>query len=336
VAGDRVDITKPVAGDLVAAGGEVTVSADVAGDLIVTGGKVRLAGTAQQDALVTGGEVTLAGTINRSARFGGGKVTLEPGARINGNATFGAGELNVAGEVTGYLLAGGGRIYINGPIGGDVRLGGGDIELGPDARIKGNLLYRSRNELKRATGAQVLGSVKRLPSQKPMRAPEPVRGVGLLLWWCIGLGVLAAILLATLPAFTKRVSSTARERPGWSLLFGFIALVVIPIACIIALVTVIGIPVGVLTFLAYPILLLVGYVLAAVALGDMALTRIQPDRADERSRRIIAALVALLILGLLARVPVLGGWVGLLVLLLGVGALLQQFSRTSNSVPATA
>lgn len=332
VAGDRVQITQPIGGDLVAAGGEVTVSANVSGDLFATGGKVYVDGPVQQSALITGGEITLVSTVNRNARFAGGKIDVQPGARINGNATFGAGELRIAGEVGGYLLAGGGRIYINGPIDGDVRLAGGDIELGPKARIKGSLRYRSGNELKRAPGAEVIGEVQRLSPAAPV--PSPVLpALGALLVWCLGLGVVASILLASAPTLTERVSRAARGRLGECLLYGLIALVGIPVVAIVALVTVIGIPVGLLALLAYPILLLVGYVLAAVALGDMALSRMQPNRAGERNRRIIASVVALLLLGLLAQIPVLGAFLGLIVLVVGLGALLQQFRRTSAAVP---
>ncbi len=333
VAGERVEIAQPVAGDVMAAGRQVTVSANIAGNLLAAGADVQVSSPVHQDVLVTGGEISLASTIDRNARVAGGKVTLQRGARINGNATFAGGELNVAGDVAGHLLAGGGQIYIDGPVGGDVRVAGGDIELGPNARIKGNLRYRSRHELHRSPGAQVSGTVERLPWQEHARARAHVPIIGLLVW-SLGLGVVAAILLATMPVFTQRVSSTARTRFGWSLLLGLIAFACIPVALIIALVTVIGIPIALLALLLYPVLLLVGYVLAGVALGDAALRRLKPERAAERNGRIVAALVALLVLGLLARIPLLGGLIGLLALLVGLGALLQQARGTHTPLPA--
>lgn len=331
VAGDHIDITHPVPGDAFAAGSYVIVSAKVSGDLIATGGQVDVTSPVQQDALIAGGRISLASTINRNARVAGGDVTLQPGARINGNASLAGGNLNVAGAVTGYLMAGGGQIYLNGPVDGDVRVSGEDIKLGPNARIKGNLYYRSRHGLQRAAGAQIGGTVERLPWPEHKRTGAGAFILEILIW-SLGLGVVAAILLATLPTFTQRVSSAARTKPGWSLLLGIITFIAIPLMVIVALITVIGIPIGLLGALAYPILLVVGYVLAAVALGDVALSRMNPDRATERARRIVATFIALLILAILGRIPFLGGIICVLVLFLGVGALIRQMHRVRAPV----
>lgn len=329
-AGRRVIVVQPVTGDLLAAGRQVSVSASISGDAVATGADVQLAGPVQQNAFVAGGQVSLASTIGRNARIAGAKVTLQPQARINGNATLAGGEVDISGEVGGYLIAGGKLIRIDGPIGGDVRVAAKRIELGPNARIKGNLRYRSGSELKRDASAQIGGTVERLPWQGRThgRSRAPLTG---LLIWSLGLGVAAAILLATMPLFTQRVSSAARTRFGWSLLLGFIAFVCIPVALIVVLSTIIGIPVALLVLLAYPILLLLGYVLAGVALGDAGLRRIRPESLANRNTRIIAAVIALLILGLLARIPFLGGLIGFVTLLVGLGALLQGLRDTSRA-----
>ena len=331
VAGDHVDITHPVPGDAFAAGSYVIVSASVSGDLIATGGQVDVTSPVQMDAFIAGGRVSLASTINRNARVAGGDVTLQPGARINGNASLAGGTLNVAGAVTGYLMAGGGHIYLNGPVDGDVRLSGGDITLGPNARIKGNLYYRSPHGLKRAAGAQIAGAVERFPWPEHKPAGAGVFILKLVIW-SLGLAVVATALLATLPTFTQRVIDAARTKPGWSLLLGLITFIAVPLMVIVALITVIGIPIGLLGALAYPILLVVGYVLAAVALGDVALSRMNPNRATELARRIGATFIALLILALLGRIPFLGGIICVLALFLGVGALIQQVHRVRAPV----
>jgi hypothetical protein len=107
-------------------------------------------------------------------------------------------------------------------------------------------------------------------------------------------------------------------------LTGFIVLVCLPVAAIIALVTVIGIPAGLLALLSWPVLLLLGYVCAGVAVGDMALARLQPDRAQVLGGRIIAAVLALLALSLISRIPVAGGLISLVAMLAGSGAMLLQ------------
>jgi hypothetical protein len=323
MAGDQVEVTRATDGDVIAAGGRVTLNADVAGDALVAGRDLRLAGPVQQGVLAAGREVVFAGTITRNARAAGATIRLLPDARIGRNATLAGRELDLQGTVIGHLLAAGRRIYINGTIGGDAQLTGTVIELGPDARIGGSLRYRSPNELKRAASAQVGGAVERLPGtgrQSP-RGNVPIAGM---LVWSLGLGALAALLLVLVPAFAREVSDTIRNRLGMSLLAGLIALVCIPVALVIALIAIIGIPVGLMALLAYPALLLLGYVLAGVALGDFAHARFRTGHLPSHGSRIIAAVIALLVLGLLAAIPVLGGLLCLMFTLAGMGALLLQ------------
>jgi hypothetical protein len=75
------------------------------------------------------------------------------------------------------------------------------------------------------------------------------------------------------------------------------------------------------------VLLLAGYVTAAAAAGDWALARFKPAVATAVGWRVGAAVVAMLAIGLLGRVPVLGGLVFCVALLLGMGALLLQLQR---------
>jgi hypothetical protein len=115
-----------------------------------------------------------------------------------------------------------------------------------------------------------------------------------------------------------------RTRFAKSVLLGFVMLVCIPIAALLFFITIIGVPLGLLLIATYLTLLVVGYVTSGIALGEWTLMRLKFDRRDSRYWRIGAAALGVLIVGLLARVPWLGGWVVVLALLAGLGAIAQQ------------
>src|SRR4029079_3859487 len=96
-------------------------------------------------------------------------------------------------------------------------------------------------------------------------------------------------LAAALPHRYERMSRTLATRPGMSALAGFAVLVCLPVLAILLLVTIIGLPLGLLTLLAYPILLLIAYVSVAVMAGRMALARWKPDKQAHRGRADAAA-----------------------------------------------
>jgi cytoskeletal protein CcmA (bactofilin family) len=331
VAGGSLSVSKPVAGDLIAAGGNVDVDAAVAGDAIVAGGNLRLGGDVGQSVYAAAGQLRILGKVGRNVRVAGGQIEIGPNAQIAGNLTSGGGQVNLNGGVTGYVQVAGGRVVINGPVGGDVEAASGRLELGPNARIAGSLRYRSADEFKRDPAAQVSGGVERLAmpvgvATRMQRERSALHG-GASVAWTLGMMLLAAVLLAALPGFYEQVAQTLRTRPGISLLAGFALLVCTPVAAVILLVTVIGVPLGLLTIALYLALLPVAYVSAAIALGAWALSRWRADSASRIGWRIGAALLALLLIALLGAIPWLGSLVGFAALLAGLGALLLQLQR---------
>ncbi len=334
VAGCPVRIESRVAGDAFAAGCSVDIDAPVDGDVLAAGGNVRIAAPIGQTLYAAGGSLAVNAAIGRSARLAGGDVEIGPKAQVGGNVTVGGGKVRILGAVKGYVRAAGGEVRIDGPIDGDVIATAGTVELGPNARIAGKLRYASRNELARDAAAQVKDGVERLQFEGKWAAPErakhsfAARGGWI---WSIGLMIIAAVLVAALPAFSARVSAALRSRSGFSLLIGFVALVCIPAAALILLFTIIGLPLALLTIALYLALLLIGYVCVGIGAGDWALARLAPARASQLGWRIVAAVLGMLVLTLLARIPYLGGFVVLIALLLGLGALALQVGRT----PAT-
>ncbi len=331
VSGDTVAVSKAVAGDLIAAGGSVRVEGAIDGDAVVAGGNVRLEAPVGQGVYAAGGRVLVAGAVARNVRMAGGTVEIGPEAKIGGNVSIGGGEVRINGAIGGYLQAGGGSVYIDGPVGGNVEVGSASLELGPNARIAGRLRYASREELRRDPAAQVDGGIERFMPTTDWSVPADVhegvgRGAG---WvWSIGLLVFAAILATALPGVSARVGETVRTRWPLALLIGFIALVCIPVAALLVMITVIGLPLALAAIAVYLALLVVGYASAGVAVGAIALQRVQPDRKDRAGWRIAAAVLGMLAVTLLGRLPWVGGLVVFAALLLGVGALLFQLRRT--------
>ena len=334
VAGCPVSVVLPVAGDLLAAGCNVDVLAEVGGDVVAMGGNVRLAAPVKQGVYAAGGRVSIDAPVQRNVRIAGGRVELGPNANIAGNVTVGGGKVEIDGAIGGYLQVGAGSVRINGPVTGDVELGAGEVELGPNARIEGKLRYASGEEVRRDPAAQVRGGVERIERGERWPAAHRWRGGARhrLGWvWSVGLLAIAAILAAALPQFYGRVEETARTRWALSLLVGFVVLVCAPVAALIAAITVIGIPLALLTIALYLMLLLVGYVSAGIALGEIALRRWHVERAAKHGWRIAAAVLAMLVLSLLGRLPFVGGLITFAAMLMGIGALLLQ----ARPAPAT-
>jgi cytoskeletal protein CcmA (bactofilin family) len=318
-AGESPVVTRPVKGDLIAAGGELRISAPVGGDVLAAGGSLAIEGSLAEDLYAAGGEVRFDGALAGNARVAGGSVGIGRGARIDGNASVAGGRITVQGALGGYLHAAGGRVLIDGPVRGDVEVAAGELEIGPQARIEGGLRYRTREPLRMDPAAQVRGGVERVQTEG--YEPRHIRyALGAAFGaWLLGLMLLAALLAWLLPRQTARIVQATRQSFGWSLLVGFLALVALPPAIVILLVTLVGIPLAVVGLLAYLALLLVGYAAAGIALGNAALPRWQGT-----GRRALAAALGVLVINLFALVPWLGALLAFIALIVGMGAVLMS------------
>jgi len=337
IAGGSVTVSQPISGDLIATGGSIDVDAPITGDAVVAGGKLRVGVDVGGSVYAAAGQLTVNAKVGRNLRAAGGQAELGPKSEVVGNLSIAGGQVRLHGAVRGHVQAAGGRLLVDGPVGGDVLATTGQIELGPNARIAGKLRYRSGEQLKQDPAAQVAGGIEILlpafggggdrqgPVDRHDRPRALASGFG---WvWTIGLIVLASVLLAALPRFYANVTQTLSERPGMSLLLGFVLLVCTPFAALFAFITLIGIPLGLLLSALYLALLPVAYVSAGIGLGGWVLQRLRPDSATRLGWRIAAAAAALAVLAWVGWVPWLGWIIGFAALLAGLGALLMQTRR---------
>jgi hypothetical protein len=284
-----------------------------------------------------GAQVYVNAPIEGNARAAAGRIELGPDAAVAGDASFAGGQVIVRGAIKNNLHAAGGQVTIDGSVGGDASVAGGTLTLGPNARIAGKLKFRG-GELIRDPAAQVTGPVEhvrgRLHRHELTTGERFLRG-----WiWTLGLMLLAAIIAAALPGTSRRMAQELRDRPWMTPLLGFIALTAIPVAAVLLMITVIGIPLGLLAILGYVALLLVGYVWLSVVVGGMLLDRFSAGSAAHTASRVGAAALAMLALALLVRIPVIGALVTLAALVVGIGMIVAVVFRhtpqTNGSVPA--
>lgn len=287
--------------------------------------EVRIAGSSN----FIGGNVDIDEAVEGDLHAAAGNIRLD--APVSGRARLAGGNVVIRGAIRRDLKVAGGDVTLDGPVGGDVSVAAGTLRLGPNARIAGTLRFRG-GSLEQDDAAQIAGGIRHRASRE--RDPSPFGTVGR--WvWTAGLMLLAAILAATLPGPSERMMRSLQGEPWMAPLLGFLALTAVPVAAVLVMITIIGIPLGLLALLAYLALLLVGYVSAAVVVGGLLLGRVKAEAVGQATWRAGAAVLAILALALVARVPFLGSLVQFAALVLGVGLVIGLLFRRSEP-PATA
>ena len=303
------------------------------GETIRFGSKVEISEPTQGPLAIAAGHVVVSAPVEGNVRLAGGRIDVSE--TVNGDASLAGGSINVTGDVKGNLRAAGGHIVIDGPVGGSVSVAGGRFELGPNARIAGKVKFFG-GEMQRDPAAQVVGTVEH--RERAGHHHEYTMGERFLRgWvWTLGLMLLAAMIAGALPGPSQRMAQDLRERPWMTLLLGLIALTSIPIAAALIMITIIGIPIGIVAILVYAALLLIGYVWLSVVLGGLILERVNPQTAAVTAWRMGAAVLTMLAIALLVKVPFAGGLVKLAVLACGVGMIVAVIYRRTKPEPVAA
>ena len=341
VAGAEISIDSVTARDLFAAGGEILADGVAADDVTMAAGVLRLRGLDIETLTLAGGDVEIQGEVRDHLLAAGGRIELRKDSLVTGYALVAAGKLDLEGRIEGDLRAAGGRIRLAGIVTGDVDLAAGKITLSPTARVGGKLVYRSRSEVEIPPGAVVEGGVERRPVEGFAPSIWAVVGLGIGAWitWLLGLGLLGLPLHGAVPELVAGATRGLSMRPWPRLGLGFALLVALPVAANILLFTVVGIPLALLSYALFAILLAGALVVFAYWLGSrLARFFAWSYEGEGLFRRLLWTLLGLGLLGLVGIVPILGFLALLIALSLGLGAVgleLWRMTRPWRSAGAT-
>jgi cytoskeletal protein CcmA (bactofilin family) len=329
VAGGNVMFSGSVNGDLSAVGGTVNISGKVSQDIMVAGGNITLSGVSAQDVRIAGGNLSIDGVLSGELMAGGGQITVVSGSRIAKDSSIAGGSVNFNGYESGNLNIYGGSVYVGGTIEKNLTIKGAkNITIGSGAVIKGSLDYTSPNDAVIENGAQIVGTkvFHKVNTNKQVNKAGyfvSVLTFGLMIKF---LAILLAVFL--LWHFFRKdmvlLLTEASSHFGRELLRGFIFAVVTPVAVVLALITLIGAPVGGFAALIYAALMILAGPITVLVVASL----LKKGQTDLRWYHILlsAALVILVMF-----IPVIGWIAHLIVYLASLGALLNvlycRFSR---------
>jgi hypothetical protein len=263
--------------------------------VFVAGGDIEVAADEQADAvIVINGDARIAGTVNSL-------VVVDGTATVSGATVEGIAIVN------------------------------GTLELEAGTTVLGDI-GQLNSEIVEAEGVVKGGSVNDLTGE--------VAGFGafigaaaLAIWIGVGISTLVVgLLLAGLAARqTRSATALIRNEPGKTFLVGLLAVIVPPILAVLAMATIIGIPAGLgLLIVVWPLVAFVGYVVAAIWLGEWLLGR--REGAIPAERPYAAATVGLVVAFVIGLVP----FVSAVLSIFGLGAVVLAAWRTLRRTPDTA
>lgn len=330
--GNTVVVEGVVNGDLLVLAQDLEVRGNVKGDVVSLAKRTVISGTVEGRIFDCSRSMELDGELGHSLYSWGQSLRVERRAHV-GEGIVAGGDISIKGEVKRSATLYG-EVEISGSVGRDLTLAGGrlgSLVLTNTARVGGNLTARVRQlkDVHIADGASISG---KRDIQLYVRKNQFTRARFYLhqVVWLAAAMLVGWLCLALFPGFFQ--ACTEAVGTGWrSVLLGLGVLAGVPVAIVVAAVTLVGIPIS---------LMLLAFYLAAIYLAKLwvgaFLGRIllKPTGATKRDW-LQGLLVGLLILTIVGFIPYLGGLIRLVVVCLGLGAFAWQLYHASRPVMTT-
>lgn len=258
-------------------------------------------------------------------------IVLSGGARVDADQSFHDivvfhGDVLMEGEVHDMLLVFHGDVTVTGHVVGDVVVFKGQVRIASGAEVDGDVASFSEPVVE--DGADVRGEIRK-PNRDFFR-PVEVFAARVALWLAatISLFLLGALLLAFAPRGMDAIARVWDSGKGTSALWGVVILIGLPLGAVLLMATLVGIPFGIGTLLALALLYSIGYVIGVWAFGRSIVR-------EPRSRW-LSFLAGFAIVRLLGLIPIVGGIVTAVVLVVGLGLAAVTIWRARTAPVATA
>lgn len=305
-----------VDGDVFLFANEVTVNATISGDLIVFAGQADIQGSVADDLRVVAGQLNLNAAIGDDVSLAAGQIEIGSNSKIINSFIAAAGRVRFDGQVNQDVLiyAGSVDIFPHAIINGNLNLElGRPPVISPQAQINGQIEETLKPEL--AQNARLKKFISHLkPTFKTITGLILLEKLAsltieILIGW---------LLILLLPQLIKQLVSLGLKQPGAAIGWGLLFLTVVPLLACLFIITLIGIPLGVVTILIYAVSLLLAKLLVSLSLGSRLLKDVKFKKPY------LSLTLGLVIMVILQLIPVFGWLTYFILILFGLGVLTLQ------------
>ncbi len=306
---------KYVDGNVFIFGQDVKITGRINGSLYVFASTV----TIEEEALVAVSSFIFADTI----RINGVTMDMYAAAR-----NF---EMTKTGIIYRDARIGSDNVAIFGQIGRDLELASGNIQVYKDeetrAYVGRNLNYYSDKKVDDMDKITVNGEVKFTEKKQEATKTTTISdyvfdGIG----EAIFVLVIYAIFIFVAPKFTEKTKDYISTKGLLGVAIGLGFTVLVPVVAFLLMFTVIGIPVSLIMFVVYILALILNSAVVSIAVNEFIANKI--PAIDTIWKKILMILPVAFVIFIARELPIVGGWIGAIVLFAGVGILvLYQFDK---------
>jgi hypothetical protein len=275
--------------------------------------------------------IIVSGNVAKNMTSFSESITVDGTGKVGGSMTTFVNSLAVDGHVGRDILAFVNNAVVAGTIEGGMRVTGNKMRFNSSARVLGPVKFKGENPPDVDSGAKLEVPIEFTREQHH----EDFKGSGFYVWrviWTAAIVLFGLVLFLIMPAFARESVDSAQHY-GASFGLGALVLFAVPIAALIACVTVVGLPIGISTFVLWMAALNCAQLVVGAIIGQWLM-----GQTSETWQLIGRMVVGVILVRVATMIPHLGGWIKFAVILWGLGAISLAIYRriapsTRGNVP---
>lgn len=328
ITGKHMKVEGTVDGDVYAFGQQLDVPGHVTGDVICFAQSARISGQVDGNIRSFANNITITGTVDRSVTAFNEILTLDANGKIGHSLTVFSSSLSLDGKVGRDVLTFFNDATVAGTIGGSLKAKGNSLTISSGAQIDGKSSFEGERPATVSSDAKLASPIEfKLHEHKH----DTNRGSSYYVWqtiWAAAFILFGMVLFGILPLFSREAITNA-ENLGASFGLGVLVGFAVPIAAIIACVTVIGLFVGLSAFFLWYAALYFAQVIVGTLVGQWIF-----GKTGETWPLIGRMVFGLVILRGCMTIPYLGVWLKIAIIIWGIGAISLAIYRRLQPVVA--
>jgi len=342
-------IDAPITGDLHCMGAQITINETVEDDAILAGGDIYLRAPMKDDVKLAGGKITISKDVFGDLFVAAGEVTVEKGVTVHGDVRMTGGKLLFNGTTKGTIGIAGGEVIFGGTAEQSMRIRSGFLQLNGTVRGTSVLIA---DEMKVGSGAALYDNVRYWTEQGEVDFGSSLKNNATATFdpslkrhshdagdswvafaWRFFSGALVVLFfILVFYRFLGAASEDIRQDVGKKFGYGMLYLIGLPIAAILLMATIIGIPLGAFGLFTFGFSLAFGKMLAAV-IGAFA-WKSYKHKEWGKGHIILVAMALYMGLLLVSYIPFVGGLITTVAIGIAFGAVILEImdrnQRTEN------
>lgn len=266
-----------------------------------------------------GNNVDINSTIFYDLFAVGNSINLSSESNINRDAYLAGNQVYINTNINGNLFVTATSLYLNNvTIFGNAYIAASEINFGENVTILGDLKYNDNVVTKGIENAS-LNIVKTYEISDDSEIIDedemPVQRFYSKIRSGISLSVVLIIIFSLFPKLYEKLPKEINEKISKYALSGLIALVCTPIAVILLMITVLGIPLALILLLLYILFIYLSFGISSIIVGKLILTKL----LKKNSNMYLEILIGVFTVKLLTLIPVVASILNVVCLITGLG-----------------